>query len=290
MGSCYFELRIPSTLKTAIGNDVAAHLQARQFLGSTIIVCERPFAMVSVVRKAWQKMVRQTQNDRARTLNAEEILRFTRRAIQMQQLQFTISNPETNPCADVYFVTPEMLSALPAGCYTIYLTCPVTNEQLKSWTASLLDGSLIVNYDVGVDIRVLGFRPKQELEMQFLQSWAQMLVYLKMRGVHWTQLDTATDKDPSLNDVLDVLLGRPGEFTELAIAFQHQLDLAQPLTTVSDKTQARIAVVLKLAHRVQALSPVNPHLKQIFGSTETFFLRDRSAEQLSVAGVGLLSC
>jgi len=116
MGSCYFELRIPTTLKTVIGNDIAQHLQTRQFLGSAIIVCEHPFAMLSVVRKAWQKMVRQTQNDRARTLNAEEILRFTRRVAQMQQLQFTISSPDGNPCADVYFVTPEMFTALPAGC------------------------------------------------------------------------------------------------------------------------------------------------------------------------------
>lgn len=290
MGSCYFELRIPSTLKTVVGNDIAQHLQSRQFLGSAIIVCEHPFAMLSVVRKAWQKMIRQTQNDRARTLNAEEILRFTRRAAQMQQLQFTISSPDSNPCADVYFVTPEMFESLPAGCYTIYLTCPVGETQLVVWAKSLLDGSLIVNYDVGVDVRTLGFQPKQKLEMMLLQSWTRMLTYLKMRGISWTQLDAENSKDPSLNNVLDILLGSPREFTELAVAFQHQMDLAQPIVGISEKTRQRIAIVLKLAHRVQSLSPVNPHLQQIFGVNETFFLRDRSSERLMLAGTGILSC
>jgi len=166
----------------------------------------------------------------------------------------------------------------------------VTDGQLKSWTTSLLDGSLIVNYDVGIDIRAFGFQPKQELEMQLLQQWTQLLAYLKMRGISWTQLDAGNDKDPQLNDILDILLGSAREFTELAVAFQHQLDLAQPLTSISVKTQERITNVLKLAHRVHALSPINPHLQRVFGSTETFFLRDRSSERLMVAGTGAWAC
>lgn len=290
MGNRYFELRPPTVLKSPIGNDIAQHFQARQFLGSAVVVCEHPFAMLSVVRKSWQKRVRQTQVNRARTLNAEEILRFTRRIIQMQRLQFTSSLPYDAPCADVYFVTPETLSVLPSGCYTLYLTTHVTNTQLEAWTNILLSDSLVVNYDIGIDIRSFGLRPKSELEASLLIEWHRLIDYLHHHGIMVSQLDTGNEKDPDLNDTLDILLGVGREFTELAAAFQHQLDITQPMTNVSDATRARIATVLRLAHRVQALTPPNSHLEQIFGGTETFFLRDRSAEQLSIPELLVSAC
>lgn len=290
MGNRYFELRPPSTLKTPVGNDIAHHFQTRQFLGSAVIICEHPFAMISVVRKSWQKMIRQTQVDRARTLNAEEILRFTRRIIQMQRLQFTCALPDDSPCADVYFVTPENLTSLPAGCYTLYITVPVTSDQLTAWSQTLLNDSLVVNYDVGIDTRACGLRPKRELEIALLAEWHQLLAYLHRHGVSASQLDVDSTKDPDLNELLDVLLNTGKEFTELASAFQHQLDVTQPITNIPESTARHVATMLRLAHRVQALSPPNPHLKQIFGNTETFFLRDRSAECLKVSGLLVSSC
>lgn len=287
MGNRYFELRLPSALKSATGIDIANHLQPRQFLGSAVVVCENPFAMLSVVRKAWHKKVRATQNERARTLNAEEILKFTRRIIQMQRLRFTYSHPDDSPCADIYFTTPQDLTVLPSGCYTVYLTCPVTRAQLQAWTAPLLNGALIVNYDVGADVRSLGFRPKSELESQLLTEWSSMMEYLWDRNIRPSQLDMGNEHDPDLNNVLDTLLDSARGFTERAADFQHHLDIAQPLMNIPEQTRERFNVVLRLAHRVQALVPPNPHVKQLFGSTETFFLRDRASESLAISGLAL---
>jgi len=290
MGNRYFELRPPSTLKTPVGNDIAHHFKTRQFLGSAVVVCDHPFAMISVVRKSWQKMVRQTQVDRAKTLNAEEILRFTRRIIQMQRLQFTCSLPDDSPCADVYFVTPKTLTSLPAGCYSLYITTPIENAQLAAWAHTLLSDSLVINYDVGIDTRACGLQPKRKLESALLTDWHQLLAYLHHHGVPVSRLDSADVKDPDLNETLDILLGTGTEFIERASAFQHRLDITQPVANISDSITQRIAMVLRLAHRVQALSPPNPHLKQIFGSTETFFLRDRSAERLVVSELLISPC
>jgi len=290
MGQHYFELRPPSTLKSPVGNDIARHFQSRQFLGSAVVVCEHPFAMLSVVCKSWQKIIRQTQVDRARTLNAEEILRFTRRIIQMQRLHFTCSLSDDVPCADVYFVTPENLTVLPPGCYTLYVTTPVSAGQFAAWTNTMLNDSLAVNYDVGIDMRAFGLHAKSELDALLLTEWHRFVNYLRRHGIPLSQLDMGNEKDPDLNEPLDSLLNTGQEFTKLASEFQHQLDVTQPLANIPDETRARITTVLRLAHRVQALTPPNPHLKQLFGSTETFFLRDRSAERLNVPGLLTSSC
>lgn len=282
MGKSYFELRPPSTLRGAVGNDIAKHFQSRQFLGSAVVVCAHPVAMLSVVRKSWQKMQRQVQIDRARTLNAEEVLRYTRRLIQMQQLRFTSSLPDSTPCADVYFVTPDALHVMPPSCYTFYLTTAVNHHRLVAWTQTLLHDSLVVNYDVGVDLRALGLRPKSELERSLLSEWRHVADYLLARGVALPILDGTSAEDPDLNNTLDTLLVHGQEFTELASGFQRQLDITQPISNLPELTQKRISTMLRLAHRVQALIPSNPHLKQIFGGSEIFFLRDRSAEQLAV--------
>jgi hypothetical protein len=286
----YFELRPPSTLKSPVGNDIAHHFQTRQFLGSAVVVCEHPFAMLSVVRKSWQKIVRQTQIDRARTLNAEEILRFTRRIIQMQRLQFTSSLPDDAPCADVYFVTPQTLNMFPSGCYTLYLATHVTDAQLGAWTGASLSDSLVVNYDTGIDLRSFGLRPKSELEASLLIEWHRITDYLRRHGITQSQLDIGNEKDLNQNEILDILLSTGREFTEIAAAFQHQLDVTQPLANIPDTTCQRISMILRLAHRVQALTPPNPHLKQIFGNTETFFLRDRSVEQLVIPQLAVEPC
>lgn len=246
--------------------------------------------MLSVVRKAWHKKIRQTQNDRARTLNAEEILRYTRRIIQMERLQFTSSLPGDAPCADVYFVTPNDVTTLPARCYTVYVTTQISDSQIEMLTRTLLSDALIVNYDVGIDTRSFGLLPKRELEKDLLSEWRHMCLYLQNRGIRQSDLDVGNGNDPDLNIVLDNLLGVGHEFTELSSAFQHRLDVSQPLVTIAETTKARMMTLLRLAHRVQALTPPNPHLKQIFGSTETLFLRDRSAELLALPEPAFGTC
>jgi hypothetical protein len=70
----YLEIRTTPDTSTA-GADLARHLLSRQHLGKTVIVCDKPVIVMSVVRKYWLKLSRGLQRERSSTLNAEKILR-----------------------------------------------------------------------------------------------------------------------------------------------------------------------------------------------------------------------
>src|SRR6185503_8306670 len=107
----YYEVRAMRIFgpPTPIASDIARHLQSRQFLGMTVVVCTNPLSMLSALRKQWLRLARNLQKQRASTLNAEEILRFTHTIMHMQHLQFVAAAPTAEGDAHIFFVTPDEL-------------------------------------------------------------------------------------------------------------------------------------------------------------------------------------
>jgi hypothetical protein len=138
MHQLYYESRkLPNNPSVSIGADIAKHMQTRQYLGSTVIVCENPHSMQSATRKLWLKGARYLQKLRASTLNAEEILRLTHAIMHMQNMLFVAKSPLDCPDASVFFITPAQMNALPYSCYTVYLTIPVTKKAAAMLQAKL---------------------------------------------------------------------------------------------------------------------------------------------------------
>ena len=119
MGACYFEQRhLADAPSGSLGADIAKHLEARQHLGKTIVVCERPINLMPTVRKQWLKLARQLQRKRSSTVNAEKILRLTGAITHMHHMRFSIKTPVQEPRSHVYFVTPDLVELLPPNVYS----------------------------------------------------------------------------------------------------------------------------------------------------------------------------
>ncbi len=283
----YFEIRTKRMFgpSTPIASDIARHLQSRQYLGLTIVVCENPFSMLSATRKQWLKITRTIQKQRASTLNAEEILRLTQTIMHMQHLHFIADAPMPRAGAHIFFVTPQELIFVPNGCVSLYITTPLSNrEQLATWTHSMDNEGLVIDYSGELQLNKLGLEPKNIIEENARQSWEDLKKFMLTRGVNASELINGTNVNPvAVDRALESLLNSGNEFLRQAANFQHTLSLAQPLLYANAEQGKQIEAVMRLAHRVHTLTPgtFSDYLTSTFGSTGgSFFLRDASVEEM----------
>lgn len=283
----YYELRtISHKPNTTLGNEIAKHLAMRQDLGTAVVVTEAPLVLISVARKAWLHLTRQLQKQRAGTLNPEEILRITHTIMHMQNMKFVAKSPSKVTGAQVYFVTPDDIDAMPPNCFTLYLCDPISEDSLLKLVSSMPDCATVVNFDVGMALSPLGLRPKSELEQLVLKDWHNMSLLLGHRRIDPVQLLGNNSLQPQITDnALDMLLNSSREFLHAADALRNTTHLAQPLATIDSEKQRMFDVVMRLAHRVQALSPkAFDTPSQTFGDKikdyfESYFLRDAASEK-----------
>jgi len=121
---------------TSLSWDIAHHMYPRQLRGNIAIVTEEPEALLSAVKKQWNKVIRQVQNERSSTTDASRILELTHEIARMQSLAFTAESPAEDPQADVLFATAAQFVDTPPICHTLYVTYPVERLQLRmlgSW-------------------------------------------------------------------------------------------------------------------------------------------------------------
>src|SRR5215471_6519898 len=114
MSRYYFELRGASSSDNFdIAADMMRHLHTRQYLGKTIVICQRPAILMPAAHKQWLRLSRTIQRQRASTINADKILKYTRTITHMQHLRFVARTPLESPDADVFFLTQDQLDSLP---------------------------------------------------------------------------------------------------------------------------------------------------------------------------------
>lgn len=281
----YYEIRTVPTFgpPTPAAADIARHLQSRQYLGVTIVVCQNPLAMLSAARKQWLRLARNLQKQRASTLNAEEILRFTHTIMHMQHLQFAAKIPTDQEGAHIFFVTPDELTTIPPGCLSLYITTAPRVRQLKHWINDLSADALVVDYEGGLGLDALGLESKDHIESRLLKEWTTLEAFMQRHGVHINDLvHDGVSQAAAIDEALDSLLSAGNDFLREAANFQHIMSLSQPLKTVSATQMKQFEVVMRLAHRVQALTPgtFGTFLVKTFGdhNAESFFLRDATPE------------
>jgi len=282
----YYEVRSMPLFgpPSPVASDIARHLQSRQYLGITVVICQNPISMLSATRKQWLRLARNLQKQRASTLNAEEILRFTHTIMHMQHLQFVAQTPTEQAEAHIFFVAPEDVGPLPPGCQTLYITTPPHASKLKMWVDSLSADALIVDYKGNLNLQEYGLEPKSNLEKRMLGQWADLQEFMRAHGVHIDQLVVGTViQSVRLDDALDSLMSAGNEFLRRAAEFQHILSLAQPLKNSTLTEAKQFETVMRLAHRVQSLTPgsFGNYLIKTFGDhhAESFFLRDAAPEE-----------
>ncbi len=281
----YYEVRTIPILgpPTPVASDIARHLQSRQYLGMTVVVCRNPLSMLSATRKQWLRLARNLQKQRASTLNAEEILRFTHTIMHMQHLQFAAQAPTAKTEAHIFFTTPDELTFLPPGCLSLYITAAPRATQLKEWVNALAQHALAIDYEGTLNLPNLGLQPKTVIEARMRRDWEQLIMFMANHGVNIDDLVQGTTiRHDIMDHALDVLLATGNEFLRRAAEFQHILSLSQPLKHEPITQLRQFEAIMRLAHRVQALTPgaFSTFLATTFGDyhAESFFLRDAAPE------------
>lgn len=144
MVGLYREERLKGS--ASISLDVAKHLYARSLCGKVAIVAERPQVFLPALRKQWIKLERTVRHERSSTLDPCRLLGFVHELPRIQALKFTAKPPIDEPRADVQIATVEQLLEWAPQCRTLYVTYPITNEQLHLITAWMPKGGLVVIY------------------------------------------------------------------------------------------------------------------------------------------------
>lgn len=287
MAKCYFELRNRSAKGTdSVAADIMRHLHSRQHLGKAVVICEQPTALLAASRKQWLKLSRAIQKQRASTLNADKILKYTHTITHMQHLRFTSKTPLEEAEADIYFLEAGRTEVMPLRCYTIYVHSPLPRARAAAVIQQLPAETLVVDYSRGTDWPSLGLQPKSILEMQVASEWSQIKQFLTSRSINISMLTrSGMHNIEAMDDALDTLLAASNQFLRIANEFQRALELARPLR-VHRKTREEYDALVLLAYRVQALSPglFTQHFLESYNEDDTFFLYDIAKRRFMASG------
>ncbi len=287
MAKCYFEIRKNAARGTdSIAADMMRHLHARQHLGKAVVVCDRPDIAFPAARKQWLKLARAVQKQRAGTLNADKILKYTHTIIHMQSMRFSYTTPLEDPEADVYFLTPTQLATAPVHCFTIYVLSPLHFDTALLLVDQLPADALIVDYDHTTEWLKIGLQSKQILEDQVATEWRQVLHFLEQRDIQISTLHNGQlHHVEAMDNALDMLLNTPHKFIRIATEFQHALELARPIR-ISKQLRMHHDALMLLAHRVQTLTSTafSQRFLENYNEDDTFFLYDAKRRRFIFSG------
>lgn len=278
MSICYFESRKISN--KLLCKEIANHLKFRQHLGKAIVVCEKPATLLGTTRKQWLKLARSVQNERSATINAERLLRLTNAITHMHRMQFIAKTPMHAQNAHIYFVEPKDLTdaILPVNTYSFYITCTMDKSLISHCVEQLPSNAMVVDFSSSIDSTAT-LLPKSKLESQIFKYWNEVESFLSAHNINIAMLASRNNQQiEAINDALDTLLDTDYHFLQLASAFQHQVELAQPLL-LDIELQRQYDVLMLLAHRVQTLSPSAFATRFTHNlNDDAFFLHDISLE------------
>lgn len=287
MAKCYFELRKQSAKGTdSVAADIMRHLHTRQHLGKAVVISDQPVALLAASRKQWLKLARTIQKQRASTLNADKILKYTHTITHMQHMRFTAKPALQDPEADIYFLDQSTCETMPLHCYSIYFTAKLKDDAARNIIEQLPSEALMIDYRQDMRWAKLGLQSKVVLEEQVASEWRQVQQLLKANNISiGTLIQDGFHDIEAMDDALDTLLGMSHRFLRIANEFQRALELARPLRIQRTVRQQYDSLVL-LAYRVQALSPgaFTQHFLESYNEDDTFFLYDIGKQYFAASG------
>jgi len=144
MNGIYIEKRTLTAGR--ITPDLAKHLYTRFQCGKVAIVAERPISFLAALRKQWIKIEYQVKHERSRTLKATRIHEFTEQLYYMGSLVFMAKPRASEEQPDVQIGTIGQFLEWAPQCKTMYVTYPITSEELHLITAWMPKNGLLVLY------------------------------------------------------------------------------------------------------------------------------------------------
>lgn len=156
MHSPHTEERTVTSL-VALALDIAEQLDSKR--GKTVVVCEHPAVIASLVSRKWQQRLRPLLRDYATTLNTHKRQELSQKIAWMRALVFSAAGKadqlETSK-TDVLFCTAQDLLHYAPVCQAMYITRPIDHKTLHLITAWMRPGDTVMCY------RIVPEKPKRQ--------------------------------------------------------------------------------------------------------------------------------
>ncbi len=148
MHSPHIEERTATSL-TALALDIAEQLDSKR--DKTVVVCEHPAAIASLVSKQWHQRLRPILRDYATTLDTHKRQELSQKIAWMRSLVFSAVGKadqlETSQ-TDVLFCTAETLLRYAPVCQAMYITYPIGHKELHLMAAWMQPEGMVVCYRI----------------------------------------------------------------------------------------------------------------------------------------------
>lgn len=148
MHSLHIEERTVTSL-TALALDIAEQLDSKR--GKTVVVCEHPAVIASLVSKRWHQRQRPILRDYATTLDTPKRQELGQHIAWMRSLAFSAVGKadqlETTK-TDVLFCTAQDLLRYAPICHAMYITYPIGHRDLHLITAWMQPEDVVVCYEI----------------------------------------------------------------------------------------------------------------------------------------------
>ena len=143
----YIEQRQRPKGMTSLAADITLHLFVRQLEleGKAVVIAKEPFLLLRVMRKQWLRLTRDVQRERARTLNAQRIVKLSQEIAKMQSAAFSIK-PPSETLVDLYFLTLEQAVSQLGHIHTVYVTHELDAAEQRLLHDRMQPETLIVLY------------------------------------------------------------------------------------------------------------------------------------------------
>ena len=148
MHSPHIEERTVTSL-TVLALDIAQQLDSKR--GKTVVVCEHPAAIASLVSRKWHQRLRPLLRDYATTLDVRKRQELGQHIAWMRSLVFSAVGKadqlETSK-TDVLFCTAETLLRYAPVCQAMYITYPISHKELHLITAWMQPEDTVMRYRI----------------------------------------------------------------------------------------------------------------------------------------------
>lgn len=144
-GRWYIDARATDT-SDELSYDLTLHLPRRISAGTVFVATDNTKVFLSVIKKRWMKLLYEVECQRSSTLDRKKRESLQYEADQMRNCIFASKPPDDIPNAQVYFLTPAQLDRPLPDYATLYITTCIDPYILKTATATLAGGGLIVIY------------------------------------------------------------------------------------------------------------------------------------------------
>lgn len=131
----------------SLSMDLAQQIVERSLSGKIVVVVLNPRSSYASVKKQWQRLIKQLETERARTLGSARITKVQNEIARMQQLTFTFTFSDFELNADVTFATADDLVEMPPVCQTVYVTYDFERTKLHLLTSWMPFRGLVVIYE-----------------------------------------------------------------------------------------------------------------------------------------------